>query len=165
MKIYTRKGDAGKTDVIGGRVNKDDPVIECLGAIDELAVAVMTASHYQDDEALKEDLHELANEFFALSAAVMGKTEALGDESVSRLEARIDLYQEKIKPLTGFVLPGETLPGSYLHAARVAARRLERRIVAYAREASITAAVLSYVNRLSDLLFVMARYAEENYVQ
>lgn len=164
MKIYTKKGDDKKTDIIGGRVYKDDIIIECLGAIDELAVAIMAASHHQKDSGLKDELLELVGKLRSLSGALLGKDGEITAESVSRVENKIDYYQAKMAPLTDFVLPGETLSGNSLHAARVVARRLERRIVAYSRQAEVASAVIAYVNRLSDLLFVMARYAEEKHV-
>ncbi|MCK9536283.1 MAG: cob(I)yrinic acid a,c-diamide adenosyltransferase [Bacilli bacterium] len=164
MKIYTKRGDDMKTDVIGHRVYKDDTIIECLGTIDELSVSIMIAAHHLMDHQIKEDLLMLVRSLRDFSVALLRIEEAVVTaDTVANIEKSIDYYQNKLSPLIDFVLPGETLAGSYLHLSRTIARRLERRLITHGRKVNINKYIIQYANRLSDLLFVIARYTEEKY--
>lgn len=160
MKIYTRTGDEMQTSVISKRVYKDDPLVECLGTIDELQAHLMLCSHYVDQK--KQDLlRHLASDLFSFSADLLKVgTPRLGDSHVADLEKTIDDLSALIAPQTGFLLPGTTIANAQIHIARTIARRLERALVAYARKEETAPILLSYLNRLSDLLYVLARSVE-----
>lgn len=167
MRIYTRMGDDGRTNVIGARIGKDDPRIEALGAIDELnawiGVAVATAAQHPALRDIAERLAGIQHELFELSAVlamVEDKTNArrhMPPDATERLERIIDAYDSELSPLSRFILPGGTVPACWLHVCRTVCRRAERRIVALAKTATVPQEIVRYLNRLSDLLFVMAR--------
>jgi cob(I)alamin adenosyltransferase len=167
VKIYTRTGDSGQTGVIGGRVSKDDPRVEAYGTIDELnsfvgyAVSIMAGDLYED---MKADLLCIQHELFDCGSDLAslpkeGQTFKITPEMIDRLEAWIDKYDELAPDITRFILPGGTSVSSALHVCRTVCRRAERRIVTLRREQPIHMEVLRYVNRLSDLLFTIARAA------
>jgi cob(I)alamin adenosyltransferase len=165
MKIYTRTGDAGLTGLYGGaRVAKSDIRIAAYGSVDELNafLGVCRASGLPAD--VDELIAHLQHEMFAVGAELSrgGKSppEAilLDDKDVARIETAIDHYDGQLSPLKSFVLPGGTVAGAGLHVARVACRRAERDVVALAQTAEVRPAILTYINRVSDLLFVLARY-------
>lgn len=168
MKIYTRTGDLGETGLFAGpRVGKDMPRIEVYGTVDELnAILGLVRA-----EALREDLDRLVeriqNELFEVGAElatpdpVAQGTRTLGQEHVKALEAEIDRLDAVLSPLKEFILPGGTRAGALLHFARTVCRRAERRFVSLVRESGteISLVLLAYLNRLGDLLFVLARAA------
>ena len=167
MKIYTRRGDAGETDLLGGaRVAKDDPRVEAYGEVDEvnacLGAALATTSH-EDLRALgarlQEELFELGAHLAAPHAERRrkGGVPEIGDAEVRHLEERIDAFEAELGPLQHFILPGGTPAAACFHVARTVCRRAERRAVALARGEGLDAPMLRYLNRLSDLLFVLAR--------
>jgi cob(I)alamin adenosyltransferase len=166
-KIYTRTGDAGETGLFDGtRVSKDDPRVEATGDVDELASWVGVVLATLDDAELAAMLRQIQRDLFALGARVADPTRriasrvekaALAPESAKRLEDWIDTLDAGLPALRRFILPGGTQAGALLHLARSVCRRAERRLVAVGPGAD--AQVLIYVNRLSDLLFVMARTA------
>ncbi|CAM3542583.1 cob(I)yrinic acid a,c-diamide adenosyltransferase [Marinicrinis lubricantis] len=169
MKIYTRTGDEGKTSVIGGRVFKDDVRVEAYGTIDELnsfvgsSVSLMEDAMFSD---MKKDLTEIQHELFDcgsdLSALKPGpKGYKVNAIMVERLEQWIDRYDQETKDLTRFILPGGTLLSSSLHICRTVCRRAERRVVTLAAQADINEHVRTYVNRLSDLFFTLARVSNQ----
>ena len=167
MTIYTRRGDRGETDLFGGpRVAKDHLRVEAYGAVDEasasLGVAVATSGH--------EDLREIGREVQGLLFDVGGtlatpdaeRRSESGVPQVERahvedLERWIDRLEDELEPLRRFVLPGGTQAAAAFHVARTVCRRAERRCVALHREQPLAEELLRYLNRLSDLLFVMAR--------
>ena len=167
MKIYTRRGDAGETDLFGGpRVRKDELRVEAYGAVDELNAALGAALA----ATLHPDLRELGVEvqarLFDLGAQLAtpdarhrekSGMPVVGGAEVEVLEGAVDRLEEELPPLQRFILPGGSQPAAAFHVARTVCRRAERRCVALAREAHIEEGVLAYLNRLSDLLFVMAR--------
>jgi cob(I)alamin adenosyltransferase len=169
VKIYTRTGDAGDTSHVGGtRVRKDDPRVDAYGEIDELNawLGVVRAAHC--DATLDDPLVQLQRDLFALGAQVADPGEkiaarvtkaALGDEDVLRLEQLVDTLEAHLPPLRRFILPGGGAAGAALHVARTVCRRVERRMVSLAPP--VDPVLLRYVNRLSDLLFVMARTANQ----
>jgi cob(I)alamin adenosyltransferase len=167
VRIYTRRGDRGETDLLGGpRVAKDHLRVEAYGAVDELNAALGVALA----DTVHEDIRDLARSIQAtlfdlgayLSSPDAERREQSGerrslDAEVEALEGRIDAFEEELEPLRNFVLPGGTSSAAAFHVARTVCRRAERRVVSLDREAPLEAARLRYLNRLSDLLFVLAR--------
>jgi cob(I)alamin adenosyltransferase len=167
MKIYTRTGDDGSTGLIGGsRVAKDDAAIECYGTVDELNAALGAAVVVADAEA-REWLAQVQAELFTIGSHLAtpgGATPAkslpaLDENWIKRLEQQIDAVESTLPPLRNFILPGGTEFAARLHVARTVCRRAERLIVATARTRQIDSLIVTYVNRLSDWLFVQARRA------
>lgn len=164
MRIYTRKGDEGRTSVIGDRVDKDHHRVETNGALDECNAAIGQAVAEIDDTKAKDlirDLLKVQYELFDAGAdiAQANKVPAykMTVEHVNQLEALIDKYDAETPELRHFVLPGGTRASAALHMARVITRRAERRMVTLAKRDVTNEQVRHYLNRLSDLLFVMAR--------
>jgi cob(I)alamin adenosyltransferase len=155
MKIYTKTGDDGSTGLVGGaRVNKDDPRIESLGAVDELNAACGLASVIADEKLLAM-LRAIQNELFNLGAQLAGSPDLLAERSIARLESEIDAADAILPPLKNFILPGGSELAARLHLARTICRRAERLLVAL----PAPPAAIKYLNRLSDWLFVHARLA------
>jgi cob(I)alamin adenosyltransferase len=169
MKIYTRTGDAGTTGLFGGgRVDKDSARVEASGAVDELnaALGVVRCSVTSDLRTVAERLEAIQNDLFALGAelaTVPGHEDRLGvpriaTTDITRLEGFIDELDLTLPELKNFILPGGCDAGAKLHEARTTCRRAERRVVSAGREAPVSSEIVVYLNRLSDLLFVLARY-------
>lgn len=166
MKIYTKTGDTGTTDLIGGRLNKDHDRIEAYGTLDELnswiGLAMSVLSDPRDADVVSV-LIEIQQDLFACGSdlARLDSTREIPSmqaKQVTRLEQLIDHYTLEIREIEGFILPGGTQAATLLHVCRTVARRAERRIVTLRRQdTSISAEVVRYINRLSDLLFVLAR--------
>ena len=169
MKVYTRGGDGGETSLFGGaRVAKDDARIWAYGEVDELnSVLGWAASEIQDDD-LSDWLRQIQSTLFDIgselatpdidtSARRREAVPRVGEREVLDCEQWIDRLDAELQPLTHFVLPGGTRAAAALHLARTVCRRAERRVVALARDADLSPVVVHYLNRLSDLLFVMAR--------
>ena len=167
MKIYTRRGDGGETDLLGGpRVAKDHLRVEAYGAVDELhaSLGVCAAVTRQADlrgivQRVQELLFTLGT-YLATAATQSPPDDAVskpGTEDVEALEQKIDLLEEELAPLQHFILPGGCQAAAVFHVARTACRRAERRAVRLHRDEPLGEAPLRYLNRLSDLLFVMAR--------
>lgn len=166
MKIYTKTGDQGQTGLLGGRrVPKDDIRIEAYGTIDELSVALGLARTVGLPPSLIALILEVQNDLFLVGAELASpagpdpSTGQIRAEHVQRLEAAIDEQEEGLEPLQQFILPGGTLAAGFLHQARTICRRAERRVVTLARQEEISPLIVTYLNRLSDLLFVLARVA------
>lgn len=160
--IYTGRGDAGKTDLWGSseRVDKDAERIEAYGTVDELIAFLGHATARCDDD-IANDLAVIQDQLHVVMAE-LADADRKGDKQVSgeqveRLETLIDEYDAELPDLDGFILPGGSDAGALLHVCRAVCRRAERRIVALAGDEPTDEAVLAYVNRLSDLLFVLAR--------
>lgn len=157
MRIYTRGGDRGETGLIGGsRVRKDDARVEACGTVDELNAGlgwVRAQSPGPDVDAL---LAVVQSDLFCLGADLADPAggQRIGPRQVAALEAAIDRYDAELAPLRSFVLPGGTATAAALHLARTVCRRAERRVVTFGAPAGVV-----YLNRLSDLLFVLARGA------
>ncbi|MCA9236621.1 MAG: cob(I)yrinic acid a,c-diamide adenosyltransferase [Planctomycetales bacterium] len=166
MKIYTRTGDEGLTALIGGqRVSKNDPRLQSYGTLDELnsllGVARAAALPAEIDavvELLQHDLFGLGAELAAPEAEQRGML-LLADAAIERIEQQIDDFEATLTPLTQFILPGGTPGAAALHTARCVCRRAERMIVALAASAPVRPIVIRYLNRVGDLLFVLARAA------
>jgi cob(I)alamin adenosyltransferase len=166
VRIYTKTGDAGETGLFGGgRVSKASARVEAYGDVDELNSAIGVARLYPIDGARDALLGDIQSELFDLGgelAAVPGKDvigPRIGDAEIVRLERAIDAAEEELAPLKTFVLPGGSPGGAHLHLARTVCRRAERAVVALAGGEAVRPEVLRYLNRLSDLLFVLARLA------
>lgn len=168
MKIYTRTGDSGDTALVGGaRVSKADGRVAAYGEVDELNAWLGLVASSMPDPGLKEQLVAIQRDLFALGSRLadpahriaerVTKT-AIGAADVARLEGWIDDLDAELPPLRQFILAGGTPPGAALHVARTVCRRAERAMVALG-ESAIEPELLQYVNRLSDLLFTMARAA------
>ncbi len=166
-KIYTRKGDDGTTGLGGGqRVPKDSLRVHAYGTVDELNSAIGVAVAGGLSPRLAEMLPVIQNELFHLGSdlcfieedKLTYKIPQIEERHVTRLEAWIDELNEVVGPLENFILPGGTLGSAHLHLARTICRRAERDVTRLQHEESTGAHVTGYLNRLSDLLFVMARY-------
>ena len=168
MKIYTRTGDAGETALFdGSRVSKADPRVDAYGHIDELNAVLGQARAAGVGPALDAWLDRLQRDLFALGAQLADPASRIaarvtkadiGPEDTARLEAWIDEAEAQLAPLRRFVLPAGVPAGAALHLARTVCRRAERHVVALGADA-VDADLLAYINRLSDLLFVLARLA------
>jgi cob(I)alamin adenosyltransferase len=167
MKIYTRTGDAGGTSLFGGRrVSKHDPRVAAYGDVDELNAclgAVRAQGVLPGD--VTEILERIQTDLFAIGARLADPAEkmsarvtkiAVTDVDIQRLEDWIDRFEAELPPLRRFILPGGNRAGALLHLSRTVCRRAERSIVGLGAD-EVDAPVLAYVNRLSDLLFVLAR--------
>ena len=168
MKIYTKTGDRGETSLFDGtRVPKTDPRVAAYGDVDELQAALGVASGHGLDAGLREIVLAVQRDLFALGARLADPSrkiaprvsKAVVDEtSIGRLEAWIDGLEAELPPLRHFILAGGLAPGAALHFARTVCRRAERAVLALGAHAAEPIVVI-YLNRLSDLLFVMARAA------
>ena len=166
MKIYTRTGDLGETGLCGGpRVGKDMARIEALGTVDELNAVLGTvrAEALQDEvdrvlERIQRELLDLGAELASPDPVERG-TRKIERSHVSALEAEVDRFPESLQPLAEFILPGGNRAAALMHLARTVCRRAERRLVTLVRHSQeeISLSLLAYLNRLSDLLFVLAR--------
>jgi cob(I)alamin adenosyltransferase len=173
-RVYTRTGDQGETALVGGRrVPKDSPRIEAYGTIDELNAVIGLARVFNAEAADPDDRHRwldavlrrLQNELFDLGSELATPEDAayegmfrVGEREVTALERLIDECQKDLEPLKSFVLPGGGRVGGFLHQARTVCRRAERRVLALSRADALGEWPLKYVNRLSDLLFVLSRW-------
>lgn len=167
-RIYTGTGDDGTTGLIGRtRVSKSDPRIEAYGAVDELnALLGLVVAHGAGelDEATLSGLRDVQGDLFCIGAVLASPEGAVPGcevpaEQVRKLERWIDRVEQGLEPLRSFILPGGTRLAAWLHLARTVCRRAERRVVALAERAAVPVVVIQYLNRLSDLLFVLARDA------
>lgn len=167
MKLYTRRGDRGETDLVGaGRVPKDHPRVDAYGAVDELNAALGAAAAQSGHADVRALVETIQRELFALGAYLATPEErhrapagirAPDEEAVAALEASIDAFEGELEPLQRFVLPGGTPAAALFHVARTVCRRAERRVVALDRTENLEPTAVRYLNRLSDLLFVLAR--------
>lgn len=158
-KIYTRTGDAGTTGLGDGtRVEKDNPRVAAFGTVDELNSAIGLLLAARLPEAVQACLTRIQHELFDLGGELcLPDTELIPDQYVSQLEGELDGFNADLPPLKDFILPGGTEAAARCHLARTICRRAERELVTLARDTDINPASLRYLNRLSDLLFVLAR--------
>jgi cob(I)alamin adenosyltransferase len=164
LKIYTRTGDKGETGLFGGtRVPKNDPRIEAYGTIDELNSFLGVVRAAWPDSPVDPLLHQAQTDLFEIGAhlASPGLSRFPGVElaRIEELEHSIDTMESELEPLRTFILPGGTLPAAHLHVARTVCRRAERLVVGLHDESPATESSVAYLNRLSDWLFVAARFA------
>src|ERR1044071_5058824 len=167
-KIYTKSGDAGDTGLFGGgRVGKDHPRVEAYGDIDELNAVLGMARAIKMMPRIDEVLVPIQRDLFAIGALVTTPNREkmreqlakarVDDDRIAQLERAIDDGEHELEPLKAFILPGGTPEAGALHVAPPVGRRAERRVVHLRREEEIPQLVVIYLNRLSDLLFVLAR--------
>lgn len=158
-KIYTRTGDQGTTGLgDGSRVDKDDPRVEAIGTVDELNSALALVAVQPLPPAVSDILARVQNELFDLGGELsMPGYQAIGAEQVSALEQALDTFNAGLPPLKEFILPGGGTAAAACHLARAVCRRAERRTLTLARARTVNPQGLAYLNRLSDLLFVVAR--------
>ena len=169
-KVYTKRGDKGETDLLGGSAaRKDSLKVESYGSVDEASSFIGLARYYCKNKVIKERLKEIQNKLLVLGGFLAsderGKEmmkDQIKEEDIKLLEDYIDEYNQKLPPLKHFILPGDEEVAAYFHVARTVVRRAERRIVSLtAQEPDLNPLIQKYVNRLSDLMFVLARYSEE----
>ena len=171
-EVYTRTGDAGTTALFGGqRIAKESLRVEAYGCVDELNSTIGVAVSFMRQRALIKALERIQNELFNIGAELAsesGKRASAGrmftDEEVkiAGLELLIDEYDAKLPKLRTFILPSGSRSGALLHLCRTVCRRAERAVVRLSRKEKVNPHVLTYLNRLSDLLFVVARYANKS---
>jgi cob(I)alamin adenosyltransferase len=168
MKIYTKTGDKGETGLLGGeRVAKSSLRIEAYGTIDELNSFIGLASFEVKNDEIKRLLEIIQNDLFDigsdLAAPFNDKTgkmdiKRIEDQKYIKLESEIDRFEEKLEPLRNFILPGGSRGASLLHICRTVCRRAERLVTALKSAESINENIIVYLNRLSDLMFVLSRF-------
>jgi cob(I)alamin adenosyltransferase len=163
-RVYTKSGDTGETSLVdGSRVSKADPRVAAYGDVDELNSWLGVTRCSLTDVSLDTLLETIQNELFILGADLASPlplaVPRIEESQIAALEVAIDELMGELEPLQEFILPGGSLAGAQLHVARTLARRAERWVVALAAVTEINPAGLVYLNRLSDLLFVMARVA------
>jgi cob(I)alamin adenosyltransferase len=166
-RIYTRTGDGGLTRLFTGeQVAKDEARMEALGCIDELVAFLGLARPEVEHPEIRSRLTAIQSELYLILGDVASSAEGtpvvtkLPDDAIDILESVIDAYVSKLPPLRDFVMPGETRASAALHVARTVCRRAERRVVAVARSFPLGERIPAYLNRLSDLLFVMGRVVD-----
>jgi cob(I)alamin adenosyltransferase len=173
-RVYTRTGDKGETGLVGGkRVPKDSQRIEAYGTIDELNAVVGLARTFNDEKINVSEAHrfldvilrQIQDELFDLGSELATPPDffqegmyRVGEREVKKIEQLIDECQKELEPLKSFVLPGGGKIGAYLHQCRTVCRRAEREILRLSRVEALSEWPLKYVNRLSDLFFVLSRW-------
>ncbi len=161
--VYTGRGDRGRTDLSSGqRVSKSSERIQAYGTVDELNSTTGLAASYTEEN--KEELEEIQNELHILQAELANREPdvKITQENIDRLEDKCDFYQKELPPLRDFILAGGCKSASHLQLARSVCRRAERKIVVLDQDEELREEVLAYINRLSDLFFLMGRY--ENHI-
>lgn len=166
MRIYTKKGDFGMTDLANGkRTSKSDAQVMAYGAVDEANASIGIAVAHLQQTALKEILLHIQSDLFVVGSELAGLSAdskiVTSSKMIERLEEIIDEYDAKLEPLANFILPGGGVAGAHIHAARATIRRAETLAVSLG-SSIVRPECLAYLNRVSDLLFVIARYANSN---
>ncbi|HMJ58821.1 MAG TPA: cob(I)yrinic acid a,c-diamide adenosyltransferase [Gemmatimonadales bacterium] len=159
-RIYTKTGDDGETGLFGGsRVPKDDARVTAYGEVDELNAAVGFAASLEPESLDAAFLQTIQRDLFTIGAelAKAPSEPRIGEPQIGMLEHMIDGHEAKLEPLKNFILPGGTPKAAAFHLARTVCRRAERAVVSLVREQKISPSIVKYLNRLSDLLFVLAR--------
>ena len=172
MKIYTKTGDDGETGLFGGgRISKDSVRVAAYGEVDEVNAALGLARALDPQEFADALLQRIQRDLFTTGAelatpdpdklrkALARSGAAIAESDVTALEDAIDSHESRLEPLKNFILPGGTPKAAALHLARTVCRRAERAVVGLARHEQVSPAIVRYLNRLSDLLFVLARAA------
>ena len=163
-KVYTKSGDAGETSLVSGdRVSKADWRVAAYGDVDELNSLLGVTRTFLQDEQVDAVLGQIQNELFTLGADLASPMSIavprVEEAMITEMEQEIDGFLEELEPLQEFILPGGSQVAAFLHLARTVARRAERTTVALAQHEEINPHAVKYLNRLSDLLFVLARVA------
>ncbi|NLJ77905.1 MAG: cob(I)yrinic acid a,c-diamide adenosyltransferase [Tissierellia bacterium] len=171
MDIYTRTGDSGKTSLFDNkRVLKDDIRVESYGTVDELISFLGLAKHYVGCKQIYNIIQGIQEKLFTLSANLATEDpdkmkHRIIEEDIENLEGYIDRYMEKLDNPTGFIVPGSNKGSGYMHICRTICRRAERRITTLSAKADIDPVLIKYTNRLSDLIYALARYLEEEEIK
>ncbi len=162
MAIYTRTGDKGKTSLFDGkRVLKSDKKVETYGTIDELNSAIGLASAFVRNRLINKELEEIQNDLLEIGSSLAVSSTLPVDQISKRpqeIEKLIDKLTKQMPKLSQFILPGGGKGGSFLHMARTITRRAERKVVRLSQKEPVDEIIITYLNRLSDLLFTMARF-------
>jgi cob(I)alamin adenosyltransferase len=161
-KVYTRTGDQGQTSLVGGeRVSKASPRVDAYGEVDELNSLIGLARARLHEIDIDEALGIVQNDLFTLGADLASpetvQVPRIDESFITRLEELADRFLAELEPLKEFILPGGSESGAALHLCRTVARRAERRVVDLSETERLNPAVIAYLNRLSDLLFILAR--------
>lgn len=170
MKIYTKTGDKGKTSLYDNtRVYKDSIRIESYGTIDELNSSLGFAKNFIENEKINEIILQIQRSLFNVAGELATKKkgnfpEKINDENVKELEKIIDEYLSKMNEnqKSKFIIPGSNKSSAALHLSRTICRRAERRIITLSRTEEVSSILIKYVNRLSDVIYTLARYLEVN---
>jgi len=168
VSVYTKKGDSGDTGLYGGsRVSKTDIKVDTYGSIDEASSFIGVARALIKDEKIKTTLYKIQEKFIIIGGylssdrnGVLKLKEKISDDDVIKLEKEIDYFSKDLLPLKNFIIPGENIQSSSLHVARTVVRRSERKIVQLKERRDVPREILKYINRTSDLLFILARVTE-----
>ncbi len=167
IKIYTKTGDDGTTGLVGGnRVKKYDLRLEAYGSVDELNASMGVLRAMEKDQEMEKLLRQIQNKLFNIGSRLASdekgeeftKGLAIRDEDVQLLEQAIDKMEEKLPRLQHFILPGGDIQVAQCHVARTICRRAERHIVEFAEQTKVEKELIKFINRLSDFLFVLARF-------
>ncbi len=168
MKIYTRRGDCGETELLGGvRVWKNSPRLDAIGTLDELNAALGLLRAERLTEVIDRLLERLQNELFnagtelASTSPAASPSPSISAQHIQALEDDIDLFDAGLPPLKGFIIPGGVRSAALFHLARTICRRAERCLAALVQvnKQAVSSSMLAYINRLSDLFFVLARFS------
>jgi len=162
MKIYTKTGDNLTTSIITERVDKDDLRIEVEGTVDELIANLTLATTLNNDSQTISLIKMIIKKLFIVSGDAIGYGKIkISKEDVEEIERTIDEYSSKLPKVNSFIELGTKPSSASIHVARTVCRRFERRMVSLAKKQGVSKEALQYVNRLSDLLFILGRYEEE----
>lgn len=171
MNIYTKTGDKGETSLFDNkRVSKDDIRVESYGTVDELGSWIGLAKHFVEDDDIYNILQDIQNKLFTIASNLATEDQTkvkhhIVDEDIKYLEEIVDYYMGKLDNPKGFIVTGTNKKSAYIHVARTVCRRAERRIISLSKIAEINPLVIKYVNRLSDTLYAMARFLEEDQME
>lgn len=171
MNIYTKTGDKGETSLFDSkRVSKDDIRVESYGTIDELGTWIGLTKNYVHDEDMHNMLQDIQNKLFTVASNLATEDQTkikyhIVEEDILDLERIVDHYMGKLNNPKGFIVTGSSKKSAYLHVARTVCRRGERRIISLSKIADIDPLVIKYVNRLSDVLYAMARFSEDQQIE
>lgn len=164
MKIYTKRGDQGQTDLFNKRVSKADLHIHVNGTLDEAMAFLLMSKHYMRVPEVIHDLDEIHERLFQIAYEIAlndSNKKITTDQHVLWLEQRLDFYDSFLEPLKKFIKLDQTKAASWLNLTRVTVRRAERELVLLSAEQEINIQTLAFINRLSDFLFTVARYFDE----
>lgn len=171
MKIYTKTGDKGKTSLLGGnRVDKDSIRIEAYGTVDELNCFIGLAAVEVKDKSIYNLLIKIQNSLFSIGSELAAGSEEiikkynlnkLNESEIHSIENEIDNFNSQMEQLGAFILPGGSKISALLHICRTVCRRAERNVVSLSKKEKIDNNIIVYLNRLSDLFFVLARYCNK----
>ncbi|MCL5432648.1 MAG: cob(I)yrinic acid a,c-diamide adenosyltransferase [Patescibacteria group bacterium] len=168
LKIYTKKGDKGKTSLFGGKcVQKSNPRVEAYGTIDELNSVIGVAIAQAQNSKVKSNLAAVQNDLFIISAELANTKYKAKDKKylgkrTGDLEKEIDKMVDELPELHNFIIPGGGEAGSFIHFCRAICRRAERRVVGLSKKEKINNEIIVYLNRLSDFLFISARFINKS---